>query len=136
MDHFGLNVKLLGPTIKQNIQEQINNLDKGSIMIVVATDLPVSSRQLKRIIARSSVGLSRTGAYFGNGSGDIVIGFSTANRIPHETKELNHLQTIHDDTIDIAFEAVGDATEEAILQAMLHANSVTQRNGQPLYSLN
>lgn len=135
MDHLRFNGKLIGPQIKTSIHEKVNNTENGSIIIVVATDLPVDSRQLKRIISRASVGLARTGAYFGNGSGDIVIGFSTANRIPHESKQLLSLKTIHDDTIDHAFEAVGDATEEAILHAMLHSPTVTDRKGNKLYSL-
>jgi len=58
--------------------------DKGSIIIIVATDIPLSARQIRRICRRAAVGLSRTGSYMGHGSGDIVVGFSTGNVINHE----------------------------------------------------
>lgn len=110
--------------------------DKGSIIMVVATDLPVSDRQLKRILKRTSVGLSKTGSFIGNGSGDIAIGFSTANKIPHFSKtELHTLSHVHEDDIDLPFVAVAEATEEAILNSLLSANTTIGRDGNILYSL-
>ncbi|MEH7225936.1 P1 family peptidase [Bacillus sp. JJ1566] len=136
IDQFRLNGIQVGPVIKSKLLETNLDGDKGSIMIIIATDLPVSSRQLKRIIKRASVGLSRTGSFIGNGSGDIFIGFSTANKISHENN--NTLQTfkaVHEDDLDQAFLATADATEEAILQSLLMAKSTTGRNGNTLYSL-
>lgn len=134
LDDFRLNGKHLGPEIKEIIQET-NNKENGSIMMIVATDLPVTHRQLKRIIARTSAGLARTGSYYGNGSGDIAIGFSTANEIPHSSNELLSIRAIHDDHIDPAFKAVAEATEEAILNAMITAQPTIERNGKTLHSL-
>ena len=69
--------------------------DKGSIMSILATDLPLTSRQLKRILKRTGVGIARTGGYTGHGSGEIMIGFTTANRIPSGCEEeLLHLSAI------------------------------------------
>lgn len=88
--NFCLNGRPMGEFLTKRIEEA--KQDEGSIMMVIATDLPVSDRQLKRIIRRAGVGLSRCGSYMGHGSGDIMLGFTTANRIPHETKE--HFVTI------------------------------------------
>ena len=68
---------------KRNAQPAQEPNDRGSIMMVLATDLPVSDRQLRRILKRCAVGLARNGSYFGHGSGDVMIGFTTANRVPH-----------------------------------------------------
>lgn len=126
----------MGPIIKEKISSKSEKGDKGSIMIIIATDLPVTSRQLKRIIKRASVGLSRTGSFIGNGSGDVFIGFSTANTISHENKgELQTIKVIHEDDLDQAFLATADATEEAILQSLLTAKTTIGRNGNTLYSL-
>lgn len=103
--------------------------DKGSCIMVVATDLPVTCRQLQRIIRRCSVGLARLGSYIGHGSGEIMIGFSTANRIPAAGEILN-LRCICENHMDTAFRAVAEATEESVLRAMLHAKTVTGYNGK------
>ena len=87
----GLNDLILdGDKIGKKLKKDIDNSQAsgGSVMIIVATDLPVSERQLKRIIKRCSVGLSRVGSFIGNSSGDVVIGFSTANRIPKVANKL------------------------------------------------
>jgi D-aminopeptidase len=129
----------LGTPIGQRLAPIIatqSERDKGSIIMIVATDLPVSDRQLKRILKRTSVGLSRTGSFIGNGSGDIAIGFSTANRIPHfHHSGLLTLNQIHEDEIDQAYVAVVEATEEAILNSLLSADTTIGREGNTLYSL-
>jgi len=136
IDQFRLNGIHVGPIIKAKLQTKSETGDKGSIIIIIATDLPVTSRQLKRIIKRASVGLSRTGSFLGNGSGDVFIGFSTANTISHENKgELQTIKVIHEDDLDQAFLATADATEEAILQSLLTSKTTTGRNGNTLYSL-
>ncbi len=136
LEQLRINGKQAGKIIKQRLAVQRDELDKGSVMIVVATDLPVSSRQLKRIIKRAGVGLSRCGSYIGNGSGDIVIGFSTVNQVAHRSDgRVNCHRSIHEDDIDPAFLAVADATEEAILNSMVTAETVTGRDGNTLYSL-
>ncbi|MGV3487716.1 MAG: P1 family peptidase [Tuberibacillus sp.] len=110
--------------------------EKGSIMIMAGTDLPVTHRQLMRIIKRASVGIARTGSFYGNGSGDIVIGFSTANPIRHGQKGmLQQLSCIPDDEIDLAFHAIAEATEEAVLNALVAAESMTSYDGKVVYSL-
>ena len=118
--------------IEQKIKE--DTPDEGSCIVIVATDLPVTSRQLGRIIRRCSVGLARLGSFIGHGSGEVMIGFSTANRIPLQADYLN-ICSIHESHMDKAFRAVAEATEEAILQSMLHAGTVTGYNGKVRRSL-
>lgn len=110
--------------------------DKGSIMTILATDLPVSHRQLKRIIRRAAVGIARTGAYTGHGSGEVMIGFTTANRIPSGDKEALLTQTlIREDLINPAFQAAAEAANEAILNSMACAERTAGIGGEIYYSL-
>jgi D-aminopeptidase len=102
--------------------------------MVVATDLPVTSRQLGRIIRRCSVGLARLGSYIGHGSGEVMVGFSTANRIPSGGDVLEG-KAIHESHMDLAFRAAAEATEEAVLRSMLEAKTVTGYSGKVRRSL-
>ena len=122
--------KAVGQELKERLLESYKEEDKGSVMIIVATDLPVSERQLNRILKRSVTGLSRTGSIITNGSGEIVIGFSTATRIPHDKPEqLLAIPQIHEEDMDSAFRAIGEATEEAVLNSLVTAEAVTGRDG-------
>ena len=103
--------------------------DIGSIMIVIGTDLPVSELQLKRILKRATVGLARTGSYIGHGSGDVVIGFSSANRRCSD-EAIRQLNAISDSQIDKAFRAVAESVEEAIYNSMVAADRVVGFNGR------
>ena len=110
--------------------------DKGSIITVLATDIPLTCRQLGRVARRAIVGLSRTGSYCGNGSGEIVIAFSTGCRIPHYPQgDLLPLQAIHEDRIDRLFRAAAECVEESVLSSLLHAETVTGRGGLTVPSL-
>lgn len=109
--------------------------DQGSIMVIVATDLPVNSRQLKRIIKRAGVGIMRTGAYVGHGSGEVMIGFTTANRVPHEGPLFNTQQIIRDSALNPAFLGVAEATYEAILNSLVAAEGAMTQDGKRYESL-
>lgn len=124
--------KNIGLDIERQIRE--DTPDQGSIIMTVATDLPVTSRQLGRIIRRCSVGLARLGSYIGHGSGEVMVGFSTANRICDEGSCMN-LRCIPESGIDLAFRAAAEATEEAVLRSMLHAHTVTGYSGKVRRSL-
>lgn len=122
--------KAIGQELKEALCDDHKEEDKGSVMIIVATDLPVSERQLNRILKRSVAGLSRTGSIITNGSGEIVLGFSTATRIPHVKPEgLFTIPQIHEEDMDEAFRAVGEATEEAVLNSLVTAEEVIGRDG-------
>lgn len=131
--NFVLNGKLMGELLLEKIEEA--KKDEGSIMMVVGTDLPVSDRQLKRIIRRAGVGLSRCGSYMGHGSGDIMLGFSTGNRFSYqETDGVVSVKQLNENQIDEVFEAAGEATEEAILNSLSMANTVKGYEGNVRYS--
>lgn len=104
--------------------------DKGSIISIIATDIPLTSRQLKRVIKRASVGLARLGSYIGHGSGEVMIGFSTANTIKHKEKQdIINIKAINEDKIDDVFRAVAECEEEAILNSMITADKVVGYKG-------
>lgn len=111
-------------------------LEKGSIMMILATDIPLSSRQLKRVCKRMSASLARLGSYLGNGSGDIVIGFSTANIIPHyQTTDIINIKEIHENKIDIVFRASIEACEDAIMTSLYNNETLIGRDGNSRLSL-
>lgn len=122
----------VGAAIEGHIHE--DTPDEGSCIMIVGTDLPVTSRQLGRIIRRCAVGLARLGSFTGHGSGEVMVGFSTANRIPAKGGVLD-FRCIHESHIDDAFRAAAEATEEAVLRSMLEAKPVTGYSGKTRRSL-
>jgi len=109
---------------------------EGSIIIVLATDAPLSSRQLERVAQRTALGMARTGGTSGNSSGDIFIAFSTANVIPlrGSDKELN-IRLLTTERIEPIFRAAVEATEEAILNALTMGRTMEGVNGHVAYQL-
>ncbi|MET3916281.1 D-aminopeptidase [Variovorax sp. OAS795] len=104
--------------------------EKGSIIIVLATDAPLDARQLRRLALRAGAGLARTGSVFGHGSGDIVLAFSTAYTVPDVAQRpMPAIAMVHESLLDGLFEAAADSTEQAILHALWHATPVTGRDG-------
>ncbi len=104
--------------------------------MVIATDAPLNERQLGRVSKRAAMALGRVGSYGGNGSGDVAIAFSTANRIPHYSKTDAVVQPVFlDDKIDDVFEAAVEAVEEAIISSLYHAKTVTGIRGNKRYGL-
>ncbi len=103
--------------------------DLGSIIIVVATDAPLLPTQLKRLARRATMGLARTGSTSGNGSGDIFVAFSTANRGADNPPGPNAVHTVSNSNISALFGATVEATEEAILNAMVAAPTMKGANG-------
>jgi L-aminopeptidase/D-esterase-like protein len=99
--------------------------EKGSIIIVVATDAPLLPHQLKRLARRASLGLARTGSTSGNGSGDIFIAFSTANPGAAKSTGLAQVQMVANDDMNPIFSATVEATEEAIVNALVAAETMT-----------
>ncbi|WP_420104261.1 P1 family peptidase [Bosea sp. (in: a-proteobacteria)] len=110
--------------------------ERGSVIIVLATDVPLESRQLTRVARRAGAGLARLGAFWGNGSGDIALAFSTADPIDHdEPGDLAPLRVLNENRIDNLFRAAADATQEAVLNAMVAAPALTGRDGHRRPSL-
>ena len=139
-EDFVLNGEAVGGKILDWKQEKndmaASEEDRGSIMSILATDLPLTSRQLKRILKRTGVGIARTGGYTGHGSGEVMIGFTTANRIPSdETENLFELRAIPEPVINRAFLAAAEAEQEAILNSMTAAKQTRGLKGELYYSL-
>ncbi len=113
-----------------------NEREKGSIVVIMATDAPLSHNQIRRVASRASVGIVRTGSFLENGSGDICIGFSTYHKIPHDKRNIKPYrhEEIHDDDIDLFFRAMGESTEESILNALCSSQSLKGYKAT-LYSL-
>lgn len=125
LNQFSFNNKLL------------NNVD-GSCMIVVATDAPLDHRNLERLAKRAFLGIAKTGGIVSNGSGDYIIAFSTAvdNRIPYSTQaNLQKQDVVPNDQMSPLFMAAIEATEEAILNSLFMAESVTGKKGQNIEAL-
>jgi D-aminopeptidase len=109
--------------------------DVGSIIIVVATDAPLLPTQLKRLARRATMGLARTGSSSGNSSGDIFIAFSTANHGANKEPGPNSVFTVSNERISPLFQATVEATEEAIVNAMVAAQSMTGVDGHAIEAL-
>jgi D-aminopeptidase len=104
--------------------------EKGSIIMLLATDAPLDARQLRRLALRAGAGLARTGSVFGHGSGDIALAFSTAYTLPHlPERPMPALAMLHETRLDPLFHAAADATEQAIIHALWHAEPVRGRDG-------
>lgn len=139
MSNFGAtgNLTIGGDHIGRRIKEaQDKKKDQGSIIIVIATDIPLSERQLKRVAKRASISLARTGSYMGNGSGDIAIAFTTGNRVPHYSdKDIIQTGMFYDENIDRVFEASVEAVEEAVISSLYHAKTTIGINGKEVKGL-
>ncbi len=109
--------------------------DQGSIIVVVATDAPLLPHQLKRVVKRAALGIGRMGGIGGDSSGDIFIAFSTANPGADAADHIVTVQGVPNDQINPVFEATIDATSEAILNAMLAAETMTGADGRRVYAL-
>jgi D-aminopeptidase len=102
----------------------------GSCMVVLATDAPLSPRNLERLAARAVMGLARTGSFMANGSGDFVIAFSTRNPVPYKVIDgIRSEEILHNDLTSPLFLATVEAVEEAVLNSILKATTVTGRDG-------
>ncbi len=127
---------IAGVPVGKEIPGQVYKEEAGSIIIVVATDAPLLPNQLKRLARRASLGLARTGSVSGNGSGDLFIAFSTANPNAANPDLLTHtVETIPNDRLDPIFEAVVQATEEAIVNALVDNHDMTGRDNHHVDAL-
>src|SRR5579885_2143942 len=123
--------KELGPSVALSRSFDLlasNDVD-GSCMIIVATDAPLDSRQLRRLAARAILGMARAGSTGSNGSGDFVIAFSTANHAAFGAPRTPAISLVGEDALSPLFEAAAEATEEAIDNSLLKAQTVRGRDG-------
>jgi D-aminopeptidase len=123
-----MELRIAGVPVGREIPEQRaygRGNDTGSIIVVVASDAPLIPTQLKRVARRVTLGLGRDGSYSGDGSGDIFIAFSTANPEAGRQKGLNHLTMLPNGDLDPIFLATVRATEEAVVNAMVAAETMS-----------
>lgn len=126
--------QLIGPSLVGRVAA--GKPDKGSCIAILATDLPLDSRQLGRAARRLSVGLARLGSYVGHGSGEVFLAFSTANRLPPKKEAATYTVTaFQEDEMDGVFRAAAECCEEAVLHSMLCADTVIGWQGETVYSL-
>ena len=105
--------------------------DKGSIISIIATDIPLSSRQLRRVCKRAGVGLARLGSFMGHGSGEIMIAFSTGNVLKSQLDdEIADIKILKEDKLNAVFRAVAECEEEAVLNSMITSGKVTGVKGR------
>ncbi len=117
--------KKIGKDIKKRL-DLLSEKDKGSIIMIIATDLPLDSNQLRRISKRAIMGLSKTGTYGGHGSGDIVITFTTDS--PKTDDVIQTIHVLNDEYIDEVFKLTNDIIEECIYLALEHSERVESFN--------
>jgi D-aminopeptidase len=134
--NFGGDLHILGVPVgralgRRGVKERTETQGpRGSIMIIVATDAPLSDRNLRRLASRAIIGVGRTGSVMDNGSGDYVIAFSTGAEVRRRTAEIRRgISDLANDAISGLFQAVVEATEEAIYNSLLMATTVSSRSG-------
>ncbi len=139
MDGVRVGEKLGGYSFEDELageREMAPEEDGGSIMVVIATDAPVNARNLERLARRGSLGVGRTGSFMSNGSGDFMIAFSTAGRIEHDDPEDGRRRAaLNDHAMDPLFLAAVEATEEAIYNALVQADTMEGREGREVEAL-
>ena len=143
LSNFGKlqNLSWLGQPLGKHLVRQmgltaLQPSEKGSISMLVATDAPLDARQLRRLSGRAAAGLARTGSFFGHGSGDIALAFSTAYTVPAlEHESMPALALVHEQQLDGLFEAAAEATEQAIMSSLWSAQSVIGRDGHQRQAL-
>lgn len=127
---------IAGVPVGREIPGEVYKEESGSCIAVVATDAPLLPNQLKRLARRVSLGLARTGTISGNGSGDLFVAFSTANPNVANPDQVTHdVQTIPNDLMDPLFIGVVQATEEAVVNALIDNHSMTGRDNHRVEAL-
>jgi D-aminopeptidase len=131
--NFGPVGQLVLPDGRRPAPDRDTEAEKGSVIVVMATDLPLGDRQLQRVARRAGAGLARLGAYWGNGSGDVALCFTTADPVEHAPQSaFAPLRRLDDARIDLAFRAAAESTQEAVLNALCEAPA-TQGRDDRLY---
>jgi L-aminopeptidase/D-esterase-like protein len=136
--NFGLRrqLRVAGVPVGEEIGEHaFRSQESGSIIVLVATDAPLVPHQLKRLARRPALGLARTGSVAGNGSGDIFLAFSTANPRAAQSDGVAQLAMLPNERMNPLFEATVQATEEAILNALVAAETMVGRDGHKAIAL-
>ena len=108
---------------------------EGSCIVVLATDAPLSARQCERLAKRCALGLATTGSYASDGSGEIMVAFTTAHRVPRESAEPLQLTSVANEQMHGLFEAAVDATAESVVNSICAAHTSVGRDGNVAHAL-
>jgi L-aminopeptidase/D-esterase-like protein len=133
MRNLTIDGRVVGRELDKRMDHERRRLNYGSIIVIVGTDAPLISSQLNRLAKRAALGLGRVGSYAAHSSGEIVLAFSTSNRLarrPPKPDRLINLRLIADTYISSLYEAVIEATEEAVLNAVFCSNGMHGREGR------
>lgn len=134
--NFGRAGDLVLPDGRRPDPKTVAPPERGSIIVILATDLPLGDRQLARVARRAGAGLAQLGAFWGHGSGDISIAFTTADPVAHAPDSpFQPVRRLDDDLIDLAFRAASETTQEAVLNALCAAPATLGRDGRLYPSL-
>ena len=140
--NFGGVLEIAGVPVGQKLnkfylRDELNNTVDGSCMIVVATDAPLDARNLERLAKRAFMGLAKTGGIASNGSGDYIIAFSTDSslRVPYDGAKILQQNVLSNDEMTPLFLATIEATEEAILNSLFAAETMTGKNKRTVEAL-
>jgi D-aminopeptidase len=126
----------IGHAIAARLAQHEPQREQGSIIVLLGTNAPLDARQLQRIAMRAAAGIGRTGSYYGHGSGDIALAFSTAQTVPHESREpVITRAVLSEPLLETLFEAAAEATEQAIVDALFTAQTVRGFHGHVRYAL-
>jgi D-aminopeptidase len=129
-------LRIAGAPVGEEISEGLfRPKESGSCIIIVATDAPLLPHQLKRLARRATLGIARTGSVAGNGSGDIFLAFSTANTAASKKEGLAELTMLPNERMNPLFEATVQATEEAVVNALVAAETMVGRDGHKVIAL-
>ncbi|MCV2348828.1 P1 family peptidase [Paucibacter sp. Y2R2-4] len=124
--------RCLGSILQERLKNssRAESVEKGSIILIIATDAALDSRQLSRLARRAGAGLARTGSDYGHGSGDIALAFSSAYTLPQRASEpMPAIAMVHEASLDPLFQASAEACEQAIVKALFAASTVNGRDG-------
>ena len=125
----------IGTVLARRLAATAPQKDSGSIIVVLATDAPLDHRQLRRVATRAGAGIARTGSFYGHGSGDIALAFSTAYTVPHAAPAVFSRELLAEPLLEGLFDAAAEATEAAIVDALFAATTVTGFAGHTRYAL-
>jgi D-aminopeptidase len=131
----GREISDLMPESNRKPAAQDEARESGSVIVVIATDAPLLAHQLRRVAQRAGLGIARVGGTGGNGSGDIFIAFSTANPGTYARPATATVTMLSNDAIDPLFQGAIQATEEAVINAMVAADTMTGRDGNRVHAL-
>ncbi|MCI0752241.1 DmpA family aminopeptidase [Teichococcus vastitatis] len=133
--NFGAAGDLRLPDGRRVAEPDVPVPERGSVIVVLATDIPLEHRQLRRIAARAGTGIAWTGSFWGHGSGDIALAFSTAGRLPHEGDAFLPRRVLAESRMDQVFRAAAEATAEAVMDALAAADTTMGFRGHCRRSL-